>query len=449
MADTTYEIDYNDDRFNQVENERQEAITEAENTYGEMINQSDKVYQDQINASKEWADKQSAIQQEQTDHTIDKIEQQKDKAEKDYTKEQAGAYTDWQKQSNQYGASAEQMAANGMAGGGYSESSKVSMYNSYQNRVATARESYNQAVLNYDNAIKDAQLANNSALADIAYKALSQQLEMPISDYWEYREGLAQHDTLAEKADYINSLDLPISKKNIMINNVAGRKEAIDMTGYNNFTNFEEFDYSIKNPEKYQFLKDNDISYKDYMSDETQKEEIDQVYSWVHNNPEKYTVSKAVTDDVFEYKEYTNTINAFRADKNKNGKSISGTAKKKVVAYIDSLDIDDGAKYIMFTAVRIIMPSFIQVMAKFAWERPRISGMLYFRRMRQSRPRMSVRRRILYLWESAQLWMAQRVWMCILSFLTGSILYSITLLAGMERFAMDLLHSILRRQWRN
>lgn len=173
-------------------------------------------------------------------------------------------------------------------------------------------------------------------------------LDMPISDYWEYREGLAQHDTLAEKADYINSLDLPISKKNIMINNVAGRKEAIDMTGYNNFANFEEFDYSIKNPEKYQFLKDNDISYKDYMSDETQKEEIDQVYSWVHNNPEKYTVSKAVTDDVFEYKEYTNTINAFRADKNKNGKSISGTAKKKVVAYIDSLDIDDGAKYIMF-----------------------------------------------------------------------------------------------------
>lgn len=180
MADTTYEIDYNDDRFNQIENEKQEAITDAENTYGEMINQSDKVYQDQIDASKEWADKQSAIQQEQTDHTINKIEQQKEQAEKDYTKEQAGAYTDWQKQSNQYGASAEQIAANGMAGGGYSESSKVSMYNSYQNRVATARESYNQAVLNYDNAIKDAQLANNSALADIAYKALSQQLEMAV-----------------------------------------------------------------------------------------------------------------------------------------------------------------------------------------------------------------------------------------------------------------------------
>ena len=31
------------------------------------------------------------------------------------------------------------------------ESSKVSMYNTYQNRVATARDSYNRAVLNYNN----------------------------------------------------------------------------------------------------------------------------------------------------------------------------------------------------------------------------------------------------------------------------------------------------------
>ena len=51
---------------------------------------------------------------------------------------------------------------------------------------------------------------------------------------------------------------------------------------------------------------------------------------------------------MFEYKKYTSDINAFRADKDKNGKSISGTAKKKVVAYIHSLDIDEGAKYILF-----------------------------------------------------------------------------------------------------
>ena len=87
MAANNYEIDYNDDRFAQVEEQKQQALTEAENTYAGMIDQTDKYYQDQINASKEWADKQSQLQQERTDFEVDKIEQQKQQAEKDYQKE--------------------------------------------------------------------------------------------------------------------------------------------------------------------------------------------------------------------------------------------------------------------------------------------------------------------------------------------------------------------------
>ena len=70
-----------------------------------------------------------------------------------------------------------------MDGTGYSESAQVSMYNTYQNRVATARESYARAVLNYDNAIKDARLQNNAALAEIAYQALQQQLELSLQGF--------------------------------------------------------------------------------------------------------------------------------------------------------------------------------------------------------------------------------------------------------------------------
>jgi hypothetical protein len=75
------------------------------------------------------------------------------------------------------------MAQNGLANTGFSESSQVSMYNTYQNRVATARESYNVAVLNYNNSIKDAQLQNNSKLAEIAYTALQQQLELALQGF--------------------------------------------------------------------------------------------------------------------------------------------------------------------------------------------------------------------------------------------------------------------------
>lgn len=180
---TNYDINYDDERFTQVQSDKQQALTEVENTYGGMLNETDKYYQAQIDASKEWANTQQQLQQDNTDFAIEQIEQEKDKANKDYLKEQSGAYTDWQKQSNKYGVNAEQMASSGLENTGFSESAQVSMYNTYQNRVATARESYNNAVLNYNNAIKDARLQNNSALAEIAYTALQQELELSLQGF--------------------------------------------------------------------------------------------------------------------------------------------------------------------------------------------------------------------------------------------------------------------------
>ncbi len=191
MATPNYNINYEDERFQTVEAEKQAALTNVNDTYNNMISQSDKFYQDQINAAKDYANTQQQIQQENTDFTIEQINQQKEQANKDYTKEQQGAYVDWQKQSNQYGANAEQMAATGLTNTGYSESSQVSMYNTYQNRVATARESFNRAILNYDNSIKEAQLANNSKLAEIAYNALQTQLELSLAGF-QYKNTLLQ-----------------------------------------------------------------------------------------------------------------------------------------------------------------------------------------------------------------------------------------------------------------
>ena len=178
-----YDINYNDQRFTQVEADKDVALNDLEQTYSGIIDNADKYYQDQIDASKEWADKQTQLQQEKTDFAIDKIEQQKEWARKDYLKEQSGAYVDWQKQSNKYGANAEAMAAQGLAGTGYSESSQVSMYNTYQNRITTAREAYLRAVQNYDNSITEARLQNNSLLAEIAYNALQQQLELALQGF--------------------------------------------------------------------------------------------------------------------------------------------------------------------------------------------------------------------------------------------------------------------------
>ena len=191
MATPNYDINYNDERFKNVESAKQNALTQINDTYNNMINQSDKFYQDQINAANDYAQKQSEIQQANTDFAIEKINQQKDQTRKDYLKEQTGAYVDWQKQSNQYGANAEQMATQGLTTTGYSESSQVSMYNTYQNRISTARDSYNRAVLNYDNSIKEAMLTNNAALAEIAYNALKNQLELSLQGF-QYKNTLLE-----------------------------------------------------------------------------------------------------------------------------------------------------------------------------------------------------------------------------------------------------------------
>ena len=178
-----YDINYDDKRFQQVESDKKKAVSDVEKTYSGMINQSDAYYQAQVDATKDWEKKQTEIQNANTQFAIDKIEQEKDQAKKDYTKEQSGAYQDWQKQSDQYGANAEAMAAQGMQNTGYSESSQVSMYNTYQNRVATARETFNQIVMDFNNQMTEARLQNNAALAEIAFKAQEKRLELNLQKF--------------------------------------------------------------------------------------------------------------------------------------------------------------------------------------------------------------------------------------------------------------------------
>lgn len=181
MAD--YNINYEDERLTQLGNQKENAINEMNSAYSGMISEADKYYQAQIDASKEWAQTQQNLQNQQTEFAIQEINQNKEQARKDYLKEQSGSYVDWQKQANKYGAEAERMAASGLTGTGYSESSQVAMYNQYQSRVAVARESYNLAVQNYNNAITEARLQNNSALAQIAYQALQTQMELSLQGF--------------------------------------------------------------------------------------------------------------------------------------------------------------------------------------------------------------------------------------------------------------------------
>jgi hypothetical protein len=176
-------INYNDERFTNLKNEETAAKNESNSTYDSLINESGQYYDNLINQSKEWADKQADIQNQQTEFAIDKIEQQKQKAEKDYTKEQKGAYQDYMKQSNAYGSNMQAMGQQGLSGSGWSETIQSGFYNTYQNRYAQARESYNEIIMNYDNNIKEAQLQNSATLANIYAQAAKEQLELALQSF--------------------------------------------------------------------------------------------------------------------------------------------------------------------------------------------------------------------------------------------------------------------------
>lgn len=142
-------------------------INKAYNNQTSQINNYYKNFGTQLNAGEKRLEQ---TQNDLTQSNINQINFEKDQAQRDYEKEQKAAYVDWQKQSNEYGAKAESQA--NLIGSGYSESSQVAMYTAYQNRVATARESYNDTVAKYNLSISDAKAQNNAKIAELAFDTL-------------------------------------------------------------------------------------------------------------------------------------------------------------------------------------------------------------------------------------------------------------------------------------
>ena len=160
-------------------------------------------------------------------------------------------------------------------------------------------------------------------------------VDIPIADYWEYRDGLKKQEKIEDKFEYIAGLDLPVAKKNILINNVVDRKTPVDLTGYDRFSGYEEFDFYSKNTEKYNFLKENGVSYERYMADETDKKNFDNDYSWYKNNPDKVAVAKLLTGNVLDYRIIVDDLGDL-------------PAKEQKVQYINDLNMDYGKKIILY-----------------------------------------------------------------------------------------------------
>lgn len=169
-----------------------------------------------------------------------------------------------------------------------------------------------QAAIFGQYASKNAREYFDNGYAPLSEKQIQEYIDvdMPIKEYREYREGLKKQETLEDKFDYISGLDLPVAKKNILINNEVDRKDAVDLEGYEDFGSLEEFDFATKNPEKYAFAK----SVGGYSA----------------------------------YQTYSDALYDIKADKDESGKSINGSRKEKVLNYINNLDADYYTKIILW-----------------------------------------------------------------------------------------------------
>lgn len=214
MATPNYEIDPNNKELKDVKADEHEVIKENDRLYNKAIGNLDDSYNKQLDVIETEKNTLTKNQNAAHEFAIEKIEQGKEQAHKNYIKEQSAAYMDYQRQIDPYGVTAETMAANGLKGTGWAESSKVAMYNSYQNRIATARAAFELTKQGYDNQMTEARLQNSSILGEIALNALKAQTELIITTSAE-KSKLVLEQAKAKreiKSDYYNRYMQVVSK---------------------------------------------------------------------------------------------------------------------------------------------------------------------------------------------------------------------------------------------
>lgn len=126
------------------------------------------------------------------------------------------------------------------------------------------------------------------------------QVDMDMQEYWDLRDALNSVSKQNEKMDIVAGLDLPIDQKNLLANNIANRKDPIDLTGYEDFGSFAEFDFYNENPERYEFLKKNGISAKEYQDFD---EDTKKAWTWARNDPERFNFVRQQGVDIEQIKE--------------------------------------------------------------------------------------------------------------------------------------------------
>lgn len=181
-----------DERLAKINQEKQNAINASNNMYNGLLQDNQNLYNEQNNYANEYERTQNEALDKQLAFNENKINQQKDIARQNMETEQKKAKNDFLSYTNPYGLQAEQFASQGLLNSGVSETAKLGGYNSYQNRLATANKTMQDAFVQYDNDMNQARLNNDVQKAQNVLNKLQMQLEYS-QNFYNNKSSLTQN----------------------------------------------------------------------------------------------------------------------------------------------------------------------------------------------------------------------------------------------------------------
>ena len=152
----------------------------------------DRLTNQQNNLINEQERKQNELINQQTQMQVDELNREKDKIEQNTIKTTKGLYSNWQKQANQYGANAEQLAQQGLAHSGYAETTQTALYNTYQKNVTETLNNARDLKSDYDFKVQQARQNGSVQQAQAALDLYKQKAQLLTQNY-ELRQNREQY----------------------------------------------------------------------------------------------------------------------------------------------------------------------------------------------------------------------------------------------------------------
>ena len=277
--------DKTQNEINNLANEKQNLLNDYNDNYNNQLSQYEDLMNQQQTNIDTWAEEQKKLQQSQTDYEVGLVEQNKKEAAEQTEAEIKDSYVDYMKQNNQYGGALENLASAGLATQGYAESSKIAMYNTYQNRVGTAKSALLKANTQYDNQIQQALLNNDAKLAEIAYQQMQQSYQLALQGF-EYKENLYNNKLVYEQNisdTYFNreqALKDDINYYNSQIQDIEQRQKEQEQWERTFAEQQRQFDEQLKEEQRqYNTQLEYITEYDDTPIEKAQPEESDEAFA--------------------------------------------------------------------------------------------------------------------------------------------------------------------------